>query len=282
MEGLGNDYVYVDATREPLEDASRLAREWSDRHFGIGGDGLIVIEPALSEEADFRMRMYNNDGSEGAMCGNGIRCVGKFVYDKGLTRKTRLVIETGAGLKYLDLTVGEDGQVSSVTVDMGVPRLEDAGQCTAPPSPPCSGEIRLEANGREYSGTFVSMGNPHFVIFVDDIGGVDLEAEGPLLERHEVFPDRCNIEFVEQRGDGLLRMRVWERGSGITMACGTGACATAVAAILRGRLSARADVLMDGGKLSIAWAGEGEPVLMEGPARTVFEGEIEAFGLNDK
>ena len=274
MEGLGNDYVYVDATREPLEDASRLAQEWSDRHFGIGGDGLIVIEPALSEEADFRMRMYNNDGSEGAMCGNGIRCVGKFVYDKGLTRKTRLVIETGAGLKYLDLTVGEDGQVSSVTVDMGVPILEDAKQCTAPPSPPCRGEIKLETNGREYSGTFVSMGNPHFVIFVDDIGGVDLEVEGPLLERHEVFPDRCNIEFVEQRGDGLLRMRVWERGSGITMACGTGACATAVAAILRGRLSARADVLMDGGKLSIAWAGEGEPVLMEGPARTVFEGEI--------
>lgn len=275
MEGLGNDYVYVDATRELLEDASRLAVSWSDRHFGIGGDGLIVIEPALSEAADFRMRMYNNDGSEGAMCGNGIRCVGKFVYDKGLTRKTRLVIETGAGLKYLDLRVGEDGQVSSVTVDMGVPILEDAKQCTASPGPSSRGEIRLEANGREYSGTFVSMGNPHFVIFVDDIGGVDLEVEGPLLERHEAFPDRCNIEFVEQRGDGLLRMRVWERGSGITMACGTGACATAVAAILRGRLSARADVLMDGGMLSIAWAGEGEPVLMEGPARTVFEGEIE-------
>ena len=274
MEGLGNDYVYVDATREPLEDASRLAVSWSDRHFGIGGDGLIVIEPALSEEGDFRMRMYNNDGSEGAMCGNGIRCVGKFVYDKGLTRKTRLVIETGAGLKYLDLTVGEDGQVRRVTVDMGVPILEDAKQCTASPGPLCREEIRLETNGREYSGTFVSMGNPHFVIFVDDIEEVDLEAEGPLLERHEVFPDRCNIEFVEQRGDGLLRMRVWERGSGITMACGTGACATAVAAILRGRLSARADVLMDGGKLSIAWAGEGEPVLMEGPARTVFEGEI--------
>lgn len=273
MQGIGNDYVYVDATREPLPEAAALAVRWSDRHFGIGGDGLILIEKPTVEDADFRMRMFNNDGSEGAMCGNGVRCVGKFVYDKGLTRRRRLVIETGAGLKRLSLLTGVDGKVSAVTVDMGEPVLSDRRLIDTPDGSMREGTV--EAAGRSYRGTFVSMGNPHFVIFVDRLEDVDLTGEGKALEHHPIFPDRCNIEFAELRGSSKIRVRVWERGTGITMACGTGACATTVAAVLTGRLSGQALVEMDGGELSIAWAGTGNSVLMTGPATTVFEGEIE-------
>ena len=272
MQGIGNDYVYVDVTKAPLENAGEVAKKVSDRHFGIGSDGLILI--ASSKAADFRMIMYNADGSEGAMCGNGIRCVGKFVYDKGMTDKEDLAIETKSGIKYLHLTV-RDGKVTQVRVDMGEPILEaEKIPVKADKSPVMSEPITVE--GRDYLMSAVSMGNPHCVVFIDGHPkDFPLEEIGPGFESHVRFPDRVNTEFIQVVDDHTLNMRVWERGAAETLACGTGACAAAVAAVLNGY--AKSPVLMHlvGGDLTIEWEGQGRPVYMTGPAETVFEGEIE-------
>jgi len=256
MQGLGNDYVYLDCTKTTPPDLPDLAVRISDRHFGVGSDGLICVCP--SETADFRMRMFNADGSEGEMCGNGIRCVGKFVYDKGLTRKTTLFIETLAGIKTLNLKV-EGGQVSQVTVDMGTP---------IPESP-----RTLNIQGSDYLIYPVSMGNPHAVIFRNGVKELNLSDIGPHFEHHPSFPNRTNTEFVELLGPDHLFMRVWERGSGETLACGTGACATAVAANLAGKAGREVTVTLLGGDLHIRWDETDGHVYMTGPAVTVFEGD---------
>lgn len=256
MQGLGNDYVYLDCTKDVPQNLPELAIRVSDRHFGIGSDGLICIFP--SKAADFRMRMFNADGSEGEMCGNGIRCVGKFVYDKGLTDKASVTIETLAGIKALELSV-ENGCVTSVTVDMGVPVPEEPRT--------------LEILGRSYHLHPVSMGNPHAVTFLDGIDQLDLPAVGPHFENHPSFPNRTNTEFVEVHSPQLLKMRVWERGSGETLACGTGACATLVAAVLEGKAERSATVRLLGGDLFIRWDETDGHIYMTGPAVTVFEGD---------
>ncbi len=257
MHGLGNDYVYLDCTVSQPEDLPALAVRLSDRHFGVGGDGLICICPSAC--ADFRMRMFNADGSEGEMCGNGIRCVGKFVYDKGLTDKTSLTVETLGGIKTLELAV-TGGLVSAVTVDMGIPVLE----------PP----IELSVKGKHYTGTPVSMGNPHLVVFQEEIGSLDLEEIGPSFESCPHFPNRTNTEFIRVEGPAALEMRVWERGSGETMACGTGACAAAAAAHAAGLAGRAVTVRLLGGELSIRWDEDTGHVFMTGPAVTVFEGQL--------
>ncbi|MEA4955569.1 MAG: diaminopimelate epimerase [Pseudoflavonifractor sp.] len=256
MQGLGNDYVYLDATRGVPEHLPELARRISDRHFGVGSDGLICI--CASERADFRMRMFNADGSEGEMCGNGIRCVGKFVYDKGLTDKTEFAVETLAGLKTLELHV-LDGRVDSVTVDMGKPVPQEGRT--------------LQIMGRPYEVRPVSMGNPHAVTFLNAVEQLDLPVLGPCFECHPSFPNRTNTEFVEVLDRGRLNMRVWERGSGETLACGTGACASAVAAVLAGKTDRTVTVRLLGGELSVRWDESDGHVYMTGPAVTVFEGE---------
>lgn len=272
MHGIGNDYVYVNCFEETVEDPGELSKRVSDRHFGIGSDGLILIKP--SEQADFCMDMYNADGSQGKMCGNGIRCVAKFVYDKGLTDKEQISVETLSGIKYLDLTV-EDGKVSWVRVDMGepeltakrVPVLADTEQVIDEP-------IQTD---REYRMTCVSMGNPHAVIFVDDVDGLEIESVGPQFECHKRFPDRINTEFIRVIDEHTLQMRVWERGSGETLACGTGACASAVAAILNGLCEGEVTVRLRGGDLKILWDQESNHVFMTGPAETVFDGELDCL-----
>lgn len=257
MQGLGNDYVYVDCIHQDPGDLNRLACRVSDRHFGVGSDGLICICP--SDRADFRMRMFNADGSEGEMCGNGIRCLGKFVYDKGLTRKTELSVETAGGLRFLRLQA-DGGAVSAVTVDMGRPLLE-------PPQ-------TLTVGGKIYTGIPVSMGNPHFVVEVEDPAALDLKEIGPVFECFSYFPNRTNTEFVRLLARDEAQMRVWERGSGETLACGTGACACAVALAASGRLDRRATVHLLGGDLMIHWDEESGHVFMTGPAVTVFDGEL--------
>lgn len=271
MHGAGNDYIYVDAKKFPIENPSEASIKWSRYHTGIGSDGLILIGP--SDTADFSMHIYNNDGSEAMMCGNGIRCIGKFVYDKGMTKSKTVRIETLSGIKTLQLFTGADGLVEKATVDMGKPILNDPKQMATPDGSMLTGTVK--ANGKEYTGTFVSMGNPHFVIFVDDINSVDLTAEGAALERNPMFPQRCNIEFAQIRPDGSIRTRVWERGSGITMACGTGACATATAAALNHKTGRKSTIAMDGGDLQIEWNEENDHVFLTGPAVTAFEGDIE-------
>ncbi|MCD7753295.1 MAG: diaminopimelate epimerase [Clostridiales bacterium] len=268
MHGCGNDYIYVDCTREAIDDPGAFALRYSDRHTGIGSDGLITINP--SEVADFRMGMYNSDGSEGAMCGNGIRCVAKFVYDKGLTDKTHLVIETKAGLKYLDLTVA-DGRVSSVRVDMGAPGLAAADIPVVGLGDAVIGQP-VHVAGQDWVMTCVSMGNPHAVVWCDDVDGLDIDKVGPQFENHPMFPDRVNTEFVRVIDRKNVRMRVWERGAGETMACGTGACATAVACVKNGLTDDHLTVHLRGGDLEIE-VTEGS-VFMTGPAVTVFEGEV--------
>ncbi len=271
MQGLGNDYVYVDCTREMIEDPEGTARFVSDRHFGIGSDGLILICP--SETADFEMRMYNADGSRGEMCGNGIRCVAKYVYDYGLTDKTSISVETLGGIKYLDLTV-EDGKAVMIRVDMGTPGL------SAKQIPIVSDEDRvidepILVDGMEYRMTGVSMGNPHTVVYVDDVQGMDLEKIGPSFEHHERFPKRINTEFARVLDRKTVEMRVWERGSGETLACGTGACAVAVASILNGLTEDAVTVKLLGGDLEIWWDRQTDKVYMTGPAKVVFDGTIE-------
>ena len=271
MHGLGNDYVYVNCFEEKIDNPQAVARFVSDRHFGIGSDGLIMINP--SKTADFEMEMYNADGSRGEMCGNGIRCVAKYVYDYGLTDKTQISVETLGGIKYLDLTV-EDGKVSLVKVDMGKPELEadlipiisEREQVIDEP---------IEVDGKEYHMTGVSMGNPHAVIYVDDVKGLDLEKIGPKFENHERFPKRINTEFVHCIDRQTVEMRVWERGSGETLACGTGACAVAVASILNGYTEREVEIRLLGGNLQIEWNEEDNHVYMTGPATVVFDGEIE-------
>ncbi len=270
MEGLGNDYIYVNGFDEKLdpERLPQLAVAVSDRHFGVGSDGLILILP--SDKADFRMRMFNADGSEGEMCGNGIRCFSRYVYDRGLTKKTCFEVETGAGLIRPEIIL-RDGQVYGVRVDMGEPRLVPEQIPIRGQGPGPVIDHRLEACGEEFSGTAVSMGNPHFTVFVDDVAGVDLERVGGPIETHPDFPRRVNVHFAQVLGPSEIRMRTWERGSGITLACGTGACATLVAAALTGRAGRQATVYLPGGPLEIEWAA-GNRVYMTGPANFVCDG----------
>lgn len=270
MHGIGNDYVYVNCLKEKIEDPEKMAIFVSERHFGIGSDGLILIYP--SEVADFEMRMYNADGSRGEMCGNGIRCVAKYVYDYGLTDKTSISVETLGGIKYLDLTV-EDGKVVQVKVDMGSPVLAAKEIPIVSEQEQVIDEI-LEVNGQEYRMTGVSMGNPHTVIFVDDVQGLDLEKIGPDFENHPRFPRRINTEFVRVIDSKTVEMRVWERGSGETLACGTGACATAVACVLNGKTEDEITVKLLGGDLQIHWDREADKVYMIGPATVVFDGQL--------
>lgn len=267
MHGAGNDYIYVYTPECPIENPAEVSVALSRPHFGIGSDGLILI--GKSDVADFSMHIYNNDGSEAMMCGNGTRCVGKYVYDHQLTDKTTVTLETLSGIKTIQLQLGEDGKVSSATVDMGEPRTEVPSQFLIANSVAVRNNL---FNVGGYEGTFVSMGNPHFVIFVPEVMDVDLPVVGKKLESDPAFPERCNIEFVTRRPDGTLRMRVWERGSGITLACGTGACATAVAAALTGHAGRISDIDMDGGTLHIEWRDDNH-IYMTGPAVTVFEGE---------
>lgn len=270
MQGCGNDYVYINCFEEKVEDAPALARKVSDRHFGIGADGLVLIKP--SSRDDFTMEMYNADGSQGKMCGNAIRCVGKYVFDHGMTKKRELAVETLAGTKYLSLNVSGD-KVSEVTVLMGVPVFE-------PEKIPVVAEgksvvdMPVTVDGRKYRITAVSMGNPHAVIFVEDIKNFPIEKIGPLFERHEMFPERVNTEFVKVLDRENINMRVWERGSGETWACGTGACASAVASVINGYTDGKVTVHMLGGNLHIRYDGEGGQVHMTGPAVEVFRGEL--------
>lgn len=267
MHGAGNDYIYVDTDRFPIENPERLAVEWSRFHTGIGSDGLILI--SRSEKADFRMRIFNSDGSEAMMCGNGSRCVGKFVYDKGLTDKTVVTLETLSGIKTLDLHV-KGGKVESVSVDMGKPEILALGGNPAP-----FVNRPITAGGITMNGTAVSMGNPHLVFFVENAERFDVAKTGPLFERHPWFENRTNVEFAQVLSPSKIRMRVWERGSGITMACGTGACATFVAAKECGLVGGKTTLVLDGGELQIENSPASGNIIMTGPAKTVYEGRIE-------
>lgn len=295
MHGAGNDYVYVDCTKNDLNNPSEIAIKVSDRHFGIGSDGLILIKP--SDKADFFMDMYNADGSRGKMCGNGIRCVGKFVYDNKLTDKTTVTIDTLSGVKTLKLNIGKDGKVESARVNMGAPVLQPSQvpvDITGLESyknmskeqmqkekenvtePVVSEHIKV--NDKEYEVTCVSMGNPHAIVYLDndiDIKKFEIEKIGPAFENHKAFPDRINTEFIQVLDKDNLNMRVWERGSGETLACGTGACASLVATVLNGKCNDTATLHLLGGDLKITWDKKDNTVYLEGPAKTVFTGEIE-------
>ena len=271
MEGIGNDYVYVNCLQERVDNPASLARLVSDRHFGVGSDGLILIRQ--SSCADFFMEMFNADGSRSQMCGNGIRCVGKYVYDHGLTDKTQIAVNTLAGVKHLVLHVA-DGKVESVTVDMGEPILDaEAIPVVADASPVVA--VPIEAGGVRYDMTCVSMGNPHAVVFVDDVTRVRIEEVGPAFEMHPSFPERVNAEFVQVLGQSEFSMRVWERGAGETLACGTGACASTVACVLNGITGEEVTVHLLGGDLRVKWDHASNHVFMTGPATTVFEGELD-------
>ncbi len=274
MHGCGNDYIYVNAMEYPIPNPYQASRLWSDRHKGIGSDGLVLIDRSPVPEADFSMRIFNADGSEALMCGNASRCIGKYLYERGLTTKTEIRLLTLSGIKTLMLSLAEcaakgsgiTGEVESVTVDMGEPVFDDPA---------------LFISSRDVGcGTFVSMGNPHYVIFTDAVDQV--QEKGQTLEHHPAFPERCNIEFACIQSDGSIRTRVWERGSGITQACGTGACATAVAAVLTGRADRRSRIVMDGGTLTIEWSADDNHVYKTGPATFVFDGEIELNNKIDK
>ena len=269
MHGAGNDYIYVDTLLYSIPDPSAAAIKWSAPHTGIGSDGLVLIgKPSITSGADFSMRIFNADGSEAMMCGNASRCIGKYLYERKLTDKTEIKLETLSGVKTLRLHLATGGTVESVTVDMLEPRLHVPEQYDES----CLGE--LSASFRKFRGTFVSMGNPHFVTFVDDIDTIDIARYGSEMEHDAAFPQRCNIEFAQVMPDGTIRTRVWERGSGITMACGTGACATAVAAQITGRAQNKSAIKMDGGTLLIEWNADDGHVYMTGPAEFVFDGEI--------
>ena len=273
MQGIGNDYVYVWGTVPPVQDIQRLARVVSHRRFGVGGDGLILILP--SEQADFQMRIFNADGSEGRMCGNGIRCVGKYVHDRGLTDKTHLLVETLSGIRELWLHLDGQGQTESVTVDMGKPIWDPAAIPVDTRLPRVVAQP-VTAGGVTYAMTCVSMGNPHGVIFCEDVDGLDLERIGPDLECHPLFPERINTEFVRVLDRTRLQMRVWERGSGETMACGTGACAAVAAAVEQGFCPCDTDITVQlrGGDLTICQKPDGT-IRMGGPAAFVFDGVME-------
>lgn len=271
MHGCGNDYVYVNGFTEKLADKPKAVVALSDRHFGIGSDGVIFINP--SQQADFEMEMYNADGTRAEMCGNGIRCVGKYVYDHGMTDKTSITVESFGKVKYLDLTV-ENGKVVKVKVNMGKPEL------TAKDVPVVSVheqviDEEIIVKGKSYRMTCVSMGNPHAVVFMDDVEHLAIEEIGPYFENHERFPNRTNTEFVQVIDDSHVKMRVWERGTGETLACGTGCCATAVACVLNHLTGAHVTVQVLGGEIEIYWDQKENLVYMTGPAVTVFEGETE-------
>jgi len=270
MHGIGNDYVYVDCFSEQVDEPAALARAITDRHFGVGGDGLILIGP--SEAADVRMRMFNADGSEAEMCGNGVRCLAKYAFDHGLAKAKAMQVETAAGIKTIALTIGEDGKVSAATVDMGEPVLD-------PPEIPVSIpqrrviDLPVRTTKHAFKMTCLSMGNPHTVIYVDDVAAIPLEEVGPELERHALFPQRINAHFVQVLAADEVRMRTWERGSGATLACGTGASAVCVAGVLTGRTARRITAHLPGGDLRLQWREEDSHVLMTGPAVEVFTGD---------
>lgn len=270
MHGIGNDYVYIDCINQNIENESKLAQFVSDRHFGVGSDGLILI--CKSDVADFKMRMFNADGSEAEMCGNGIRCVSKFVYDKGFTQKETITIETLAGIKTLKL-ITKDGKVEKVRVDMGKPILEAKDIPVISEEKPVK-NLEIGVEDKKFKFTCVSMGNPHAVTFIENVAEVDLEKYGKPIETNEKFPKKTNVEFIEIVDRKHIKMRVWERGSGETLACGTGACASAVATILNGYADRNIEVELLGGNLEIEWNREDNHVYMTGPATTVFEGEL--------
>lgn len=268
MQGCGNDYIYINCFEEKVENPEKLAIAMSERHFGVGSDGLVLIMP--SETGDFRMRMFNLDGSEGKMCGNASRCVGKYVYERGLTDKTLVALETLGGMKYLQLHV-KDGIVESVTVDMGEPVLEAAEIPVVSEKTPVIGE-KVQILDKEFAFTCVSMGNPHAVTFVENVGEYPIDVYGKVSESHSMFPERVNTEFVEIIDEGHVKMRVWERGSGETWACGTGASATAVACVLNGKTGRTVEVELIGGTLTIEWRETDNHVYMTGPAEFSFDG----------
>lgn len=270
MHGCGNDYVYVNCFEEKVDNPGEVSIRVSDRHFGIGSDGLILICP--SETADFEMKMYNADGSEGAMCGNGIRCVGKYVYDNGLTDRDEITVSTKSGIKKLKLFV-ENGKVARARVNMG-PAILNPADIPVTVKGNRAVNVPLLVDGREWRFTAVSMGNPHAVVFVDDVDDLNLPELGPRFEKHEFFPDRVNTEFIKVLDDHTVQMRVWERGSGETLACGTGACAAAVASVLNKKTAdGPVTVKLRGGDLRIEWDRESGNVFLTGPATTVFTGE---------
>ncbi len=277
MHGIGNDYIYINCFQETVTDPEKLSIFMSDVHFGVGSDGLVLILP--SDVADFRMRIFNADGSEAMMCGNATRCIGKYVYDMGMTNHTEISLETNSGIKYLSLYPGKDGKIESVKVDMGkavltpseIPVNSDLDRFISQP---------VTVNGKEYKMTCVSMGNPHAVVFMSDIDSLDLEKIGPFFEHHPLFPNRVNTEFARVIDDHTLQMRVWERGSGETFACGTGTCATVVAAVLNGFCPKEEEILVHlrGGDLRIVYHSD-DSVTMIGPATYIFEGKIEIPAL---
>lgn len=271
MQGIGNDYLYFNCFEAPVADPAALSIRLSDRHFGVGSDGIILIGP--SDKADCTMDIYNADGSRAMMCGNGIRCVGKYVYEKGLVKKTTLTVDTQSGIKTLFLTVDEKDIVTSVTVNMGKPELSAKLIPTLFESAQVI-DVPVTIAEKEYHVTCVSMGNPHCVVFVEDVDVLPLESIGPSFEFHHMFPQRVNTEFVQMINDNEVKMRVWERGSGETWACGTGACAVAVACALNGKTGREVFVHLKGGDLNIRWNQETDEVFMQGPAEFVFEGQI--------
>lgn len=281
MHGCGNDYIYINGAGEKIEQEKKgeLVRKLSDRHFGIGGDGVIFIYPitdemqkTLEQQVDFEMEMFNADGTRAEMCGNGIRCVAKYVYDKGLTDKTSISIISCGKVKHLELTV-KDGKTRSVRVNMGAPVLRSSDIPVISDKEECIDE-EIAVNGEKYKMTCVSMGNPHAVIFMEEIANLDLEKIGPLFENHKCFPNRTNTEFVKILDRNTVEMRVWERGTGETLACGTGACAVVTACILNGLTAQEVTVKLLGGELNIRWDRENNQIFMTGPAETVFDGEM--------
>ena len=273
MHGAGNDYIYVNTLLYNIPDPTKASIAWSAPHTGIGSDGLVLIDKAKIPEADFSMRIFNADGSEAMMCGNASRCIGKYLFEKGITDKTEIKLLTLSGIKILKLTLDDKGEkVESVTVDMLEPVSNDKKQMASEDGSMKDGLV--DVIDREFRGTFVSMGNPHFVIFVDNVDEIDVARYGKALEFDSLFPERCNIEFAQILDNGKIRTRVWERGSGITMACGTGACATAVAAAITGRATRKSEIVMDGGTLHIEWNEADNHVYLSGPAAFAFEGEV--------
>ena len=270
MHGLGNDYIYVNSSLYPIKNPSAASVKWSNRHKGIGADGLVLI--GKSAVADFSMRIFNADGSEAMMCGNASRCIGKFVYENALTRKNDILLETLSGIKRLILHLSGN-KVESVTVDMGIPSLSNSQQVSTIDGSLLRKEFKV--NDLTYYGTYVCVGNPHLVIFVEDVESVPLSEIGPILENHQLFPQKTNVEFAEIKPDGSIRMRVWERGSGVTQACGTGACATAVAAFSSNKANNEVRIVMDGGYLSVFWDDTDKHIYMKGSAEKVFDGTIE-------
>ena len=270
MHGLGNDYIYVNSSLYPIKDPTTASIKWSNRHTGVGADGLVLI--GKSTVADFSMRIFNADGTEAMMCGNACRCIGKFVYENALTRKSEISLETLSGIKHLILHISSN-KVESVTVDMGIPSLSNHQQVSTIDGSLLKKEFKV--NGLTYYDTYVCVGNPHLVIFVEDVESVPLSEIGSILENHQLFPQKTNVEFAEIKPDGSIRMRVWERGSGITQACGTGACATAFAAISTNKVQNEVLIQMDGGDLQVYWDNFDKHIYMRGTAEKVFDGVIE-------